>query len=107
LKKPVWAVGNLLPAPPAYRSVRCSHSGATLCQEFRPYLAGSPGTEGPALHEFRLHMVPATHDPSRARRLTACHRFPKAPGRTADVHQVSQKMARAISWPERVNRRVV
>jgi two-component system chemotaxis response regulator CheY len=44
---------------------------------------------------------------SRALRLTARPRFPKAPGRTADVHHVSRKRRCAVSGPDRENRRGV
>jgi hypothetical protein len=42
---------------------------------------------------FLVRGVPIAYDPSRVNRLTARRRFPKAQGRTADIHQVSQKIA--------------
>ena len=93
-------MGKLPAAPPAHCPVGCWQSG-TLGQEFHPHLAGSPVTEVPARSNSNYTMA-------RCRwRLTACRRFPKAPGRTADVHHVSRKRRRAVCWPAGENRRVV
>src|ERR1019366_7996248 len=79
---------------------------ATLLQEFPPYRARLPVTEVRPSRVLTFKL-PLSNQPIASGRLTACHPFPKAPGRTADVHQVSRKMARAVSWPNRENRRVM
>jgi two-component system, chemotaxis family, chemotaxis protein CheY len=85
-------VGKLLPALP--RTVRCSHSGATLCQEFHPYLACSPVTEVPALlsssYAWPIVRGGRRRISASLKRRVELPMYSKSAGR----------LRRAVSWPD-------